>query len=54
MTEHSRQALIAVYIDPSKSWIGYEKGPIGHYICLLPTVVIRIRRRHPWRRSHGQ
>lgn len=33
------------YIDTNDWWIGYYRGPNHHYICLLPTVVIRFTRR---------
>jgi hypothetical protein len=30
-----------VYRDPNDWWIGYYRGPNHHYVCPLPTVVIR-------------
>lgn len=33
------------YIDTRDWWIGYYRGPDYHYVCLLPCVVIRWRRR---------
>jgi hypothetical protein len=36
-----------VYIDRRDWWVGYYRGDTHHYVCLLPTVVIR------WRRSLG-
>jgi hypothetical protein len=33
-----------IYIDPADWWVGYYRGPNHHYVCLLPTVVIRWRR----------
>lgn len=35
-----------VYIEPNDWWIGYYRGDTHHYVCPLPTVVIRWRRRH--------
>lgn len=34
-----------VYIDRADWWIGYYRGPNHHYVCPLPTVVIRWKRR---------
>lgn len=34
-----------VYIDPADWWLGYYQGPNHHYVCVLPTVVIRWNRR---------
>lgn len=34
-----------VYIDPADWWIGYYRGPNHHYVCPLPTLVIRWPRR---------
>jgi hypothetical protein len=33
-----------IYIDRADWWIGYYRGPNHHYVCLVPTVVIRWRR----------
>lgn len=30
-----------IYRDLSDWWIGYYRGPNHHYVCPLPTVVIR-------------
>ena len=30
-----------VYIEPRDWWIGYYRGDRHHYVCPLPTVVIR-------------
>lgn len=38
-----------VYIDTNDWWIGYYRGDSHHYVCPLPTVVIRWRRRTPIR-----
>jgi hypothetical protein len=32
---------IRIYIDLDDWWVGYYRGPCFHYICILPTVVIR-------------
>lgn len=29
------------YIDTNDWWIGYYRGPNHHYVCPLPTTVIR-------------
>lgn len=34
-----------VYIDTNDWWIGYYRGDTHHYVCPLPTVVIRWTRR---------
>jgi hypothetical protein len=36
---------LAVYFDFNDWWIGYYRGPNHHYVCPVPTVVIRWRRR---------
>lgn len=35
-----------IYRDTDDWWIGYYRGPHHHYVCPLPTLVIRWRRRH--------
>jgi hypothetical protein len=37
---------IHVYRDPADWWIGYYRGPHNHYICPLPTLVVRWPRRN--------
>lgn len=37
--------LMKVYIDPKDWWVGYYCGDTHHYVCPLPTVVIRWKRR---------
>lgn len=32
---------IKVYFDFNDWWVGYYRGPNHHYVCPLPTVVIR-------------
>ncbi|HEX5347829.1 MAG TPA: hypothetical protein VFW64_12145 [Pseudonocardiaceae bacterium] len=34
-----------IYFEPRDWWIGYYRGGTHHYACLLPTLVIRWRRR---------
>ena len=34
-----------LYIDTADWWIGYYRGSRHHYVCLVPTVVIRWDRR---------
>lgn len=34
-----------IYIDRRDWWVGYYHGPNFHYVCVLPLVVIRWRRR---------
>jgi hypothetical protein len=36
---------IKIYIEPCDWWIGYYRGDTHHYVCPLPCVVIRWRRR---------
>lgn len=42
---HLQIGGVRVYIDTRDWWIGYYGGPNHHYVCLLPTVVVRWRRR---------
>jgi hypothetical protein len=37
--------VIRIYVDRADWWIGYYRGTDHHYVCLVPTVVIRWRRR---------
>lgn len=30
-----------IYIDTADWWIGWYRGPNHHYVCVIPTVVIR-------------
>lgn len=46
MTSHHRKPIINVYFDVHDWWVGYYMGVNAHFVCLLPTVVIRIRRKH--------
>lgn len=39
------RAGVKIYIEPRDWWIGYYRGDGFHYVCLLPTVVIRWHRR---------
>lgn len=32
---------LRVYRDRDDWWVGYYRGPSHHYVCLLPTFVIR-------------
>lgn len=38
-----------IYFDFNDWWIGYYRGPVYHYICLLPTLVIRWPKRGIWK-----
>lgn len=42
---HSPEPRIRAYRDTRDWWIGYYRGPHHHYVCPLPTLVIRWRRR---------
>lgn len=44
-------SVVSVYIDTSDWWIGYYRGENYHFVCLLPTVVIRWPRRGEWWRA---
>jgi hypothetical protein len=33
-----------IYFDPADWWIGYYRGPNHHYVCPLPTLVVRWNR----------
>ena len=35
---------VTLYRDRNDWWIGYYRGDQHHYVCLVPTVVIRWRR----------
>lgn len=37
--------MMKVYIDTNDWWIGYYRGSNYHFVCPLPTVVIRWDRR---------
>ena len=32
---------VKVYREPRDWWVGYYRGDAFHYVCLLPTIVIR-------------
>lgn len=34
-----------VYVEPADWWVGYYRGPNHHYVCVIPCVVIRWKRR---------
>jgi hypothetical protein len=36
---------VEVYRDPDDWWVGYYRGDTHHYVCPLPTIVIRWPRR---------
>lgn len=38
---------LRVYIDRRDWWVGYFRGRAHHYVCPLPTLVIRWPRRRP-------
>ena len=42
----AQEPVVKVYLDFNDWWIGYYRGDTHHYVCPLPTVVIRWRRRH--------
>lgn len=43
-----------VYIEPRDWWIGYYRGDEHNYVCPLPCVVVRWKRRPPhWVRRIG-
>ena len=44
---------VKVYIDKADWWIGYYRGPNHHYVCVLPTVVIRWPRKPPLSDRNG-
>lgn len=35
---------VSIYIDLRDWWIGYYRGDAHHYVCLLPTLVVRWNR----------
>jgi hypothetical protein len=35
---------LSVYFEPADLWVGIYRGPRAVYVCLLPCLVIRIRR----------
>lgn len=39
------EARVRVYIEPRDWWVGYYRGDTHHYVCPLPCVVIRWKRR---------
>lgn len=40
-----------VYLDFNDWWVGYYRGPNHHYICPLPTLVLRVDRKQRVGRS---
>ena len=38
---------VRVYFDFRDWWVGYYRGDTHHYVCPLPTLVVRWPRRHP-------
>ena len=36
---------VKVYFDFNDWWIGYYRGDSHHYVCLIPTLVIRWNRK---------
>jgi len=40
--------VISLYRDKDDWWVGYYRGKTHHYVCLLPTLVIR------WDNKKGQ
>ena len=36
-----RERRFEFYREPCDWWIGYYRGAHHHYVCLLPTLVIR-------------
>lgn len=34
-----------IYFEPRDWWVGYYRGDTHHYVCPLPMLVIRWRRR---------
>lgn len=42
--DHRGKAQLKIYIDLNDWWIGYFRGDNHHYVCVIPTVVIRWNR----------
>jgi hypothetical protein len=40
--EHTR---LRIYRDADDWWVGYYRGSQYHYVCIVPTIVIRWWRR---------
>jgi hypothetical protein len=36
---------VKLYVDTNDWWVGYYRGEHYHFVCVLPTVVLRWRRR---------
>lgn len=34
-----------LYIEPRDAWVGYYRGETNHYVCVLPCIVFKWRRR---------
>jgi hypothetical protein len=34
-----------IYIDWNDQWVGRYRGPNHNYICIIPCIVIRLRRK---------
>ena len=41
MRNKALRNTLKIYIDTADWWIGYYRGPNHHYVCILPTIVIR-------------
>ncbi len=39
---------VSIYFDLRDWWVGYYRGDTYHYVCILPTLVIR------WNRGHDR
>lgn len=37
----SERRDVRLYIDERDWWVGYYRAPERHYVCVLPTVVVR-------------
>lgn len=43
----TRLRIVKPYRDGRDWWVGYYRGDTHHYVCPLPTIVLRWRRRRP-------
>lgn len=40
-----QEVLVKIYIDLDDQWVGRYRGPNHNYVCIIPCIVIRWKRR---------
>lgn len=44
-TRRLRRGRVELYLEPRDLWVGVYVAPYAVYVCPLPTVVVKVRRR---------